>query len=416
MVRTRIDGKRHLPVMLGSTVRFVLAGLVLGYALVGTTAGCDGATCEEQGGVVVLDEDGEQVCEGKCDPSLCVEGNTCVNNRCRLVCDAHTDCFQASAGSEITQACLPVTADSATGLLDGPTVNICETSPKATAIGVACQDDSACAGSTVCPDGSDCALGGCAPEACRPLACRTTGEVDEDAYCTTVDCAADTDCAPGMFCSTVRVVGTATDCPSADGPEDKGDGDPEIPCDQLAAFNAANGTTYQEGPETLVRNVCVKRTACAPCVTSVDCSLEEGAACVTVGSTTHCANACTSDEECPSDYLCAPASSPAAGHCIPRSGTCVPPAGSTFCHSCRTDSDCGSAGSTWACGEDDADAQVCFDTALSATCTVDEDCPTSPSGEHGRCLDDEDGVEPSQDLYHRCYFPARGNLSYSCWP
>src|SRR5262245_53352770 len=46
-----------------------------------------GETCV--GGVI---KDG--VCEGKCKPELCLEGNTCVDNRCVLQCDSHLDCYQ----------------------------------------------------------------------------------------------------------------------------------------------------------------------------------------------------------------------------------------------------------------------------------------------------------------------------------
>src|SRR5512139_1867119 len=211
--------------MLGVSARFVMAGLVFGVALTAATLGCD-QTCEEQGGFPVKDEAGEEVCEAKCEPDLCVEGNTCVGNRCRLVCDAHTDCFQMAKGDDLTQACIEVIADSETGLNDGAKIAVCETSPKAAAIGISCSGNDACAAHSACPDGTDCALGGCAPEACKPLSCRTSGEEEQDGYCTTFDCRADSDCAPGMYCSAVRVEGTATDCAGPSGAADKGKGEP----------------------------------------------------------------------------------------------------------------------------------------------------------------------------------------------
>jgi hypothetical protein len=362
--------------------------------------GCE-STCEENGGIVVIDG-GEEFCEEKCTPENCVEGNTCVNNRCRLMCEAQTDCFGPNA--ETPQACIPTVTDSKTGLLDGPVINICAPTPKAPKIGVTCTGDESCAAFLACPDGTDCAAGGCAPEACRPLACRSTGE---DAYCTLFDCQADSDCAPGMFCRAVRVDGTLTGCTLPLGNTGKkGTGEPEIKCPELAAYNAQNGTSYQEGPESLLRNVCVKREGCAPCESTADCSLVEGAVCRSIGGANHCAKPCPEGDECSSDFACT------EGFCVPRSGTCTPPQGAAFCHSCSFDSDCGPAGSSWACTTI-GDTTACRDLSFPDACTVDEDCPTSPSGAHGECLDEE--VGPSSPQYQRCFFP-NVDLVDTCWP
>ena len=42
-------------------------------------------------------------------------------------------------------------------------------------------------------------------------------------------------------------------------------------------------------------------------------------------------------------------------------------------------------------------------------CTEDTDCPKSPSGKQGRCVEITDG--------HGCYFPYEGEATgqYSCW-
>lgn len=372
-------------------------------ALALASPGCE-STCEENGGIVVI-EGGEEFCEEKCSADQCVEGNVCVGNRCRLACEAQTDCLLASENAEAPQACVPVVTDSATGLLDGPVMNICAPTPKAPKIGVTCGGDDSCAAFLACPDGTDCALGGCAPEACRPLRCQTS---DGDAYCTLFDCQADSDCAPGMFCKAVRVEGTLTGCTLPSGATGKkGDGEPEIKCSEVAAYNAQNGTTYQEGPETPLRNICVKREGCAPCEATADCSLVEGAVCQAIGGANHCAEPCPNGDECSSDFACT------GGFCVPRSGVCTPPQGAAFCHSCSFDSDCGPAGSTWAC-EEIGGTTACRDLSFPDACTIDEDCPTSPSGAHGACLDEDAGFEPGNPLYHRCFYPLP-SLD-DCWP
>jgi hypothetical protein len=84
---------------------FVAAGaLGMMLALAASATGC-GKTCEEQGGVDV-----NGVCESKCEPSKCLEGNVCSGNRCVLVCMSGADCVEG-------QACAPVKADDGSDIL-----------------------------------------------------------------------------------------------------------------------------------------------------------------------------------------------------------------------------------------------------------------------------------------------------------
>jgi hypothetical protein len=49
-------------------------------------------------------------------------------------------------------------------------------------------------------------------------------------------------------------------------------------------------------------------------------------------------------------------------------------------------------------------------------CTTSQDCPMAPSGYPGKCLDESDGLTPTDSLYHHCYLPAVPGGGYSCWP
>jgi hypothetical protein len=95
-----------------SSLRFALASaLLVGFA--SAMFACSGKTCEEQGGVVVSGR-----CEAKCDPSKCLMGdgwsNTCVGNRCELICTSDADCIQGK------QQCTPVVAD------DKSMISVCQ--------------------------------------------------------------------------------------------------------------------------------------------------------------------------------------------------------------------------------------------------------------------------------------------------
>ncbi|MBL9022453.1 MAG: hypothetical protein JNL21_09635 [Myxococcales bacterium] len=363
-----------------------------------------GPTCEEQGGIKV-EVDGEEVCEEKCDASKCAANNVCVGNRCKLACETDATCQSVLFGDAVTQRCEAATDDG------GNAVSICADSPLVAQIGQACPAGDECAAiGLACPNGTPCDAGGCPAEQCKPLACQSLGLEDAEAYCTTVDCVADTDCPNGYYCGVIRIGNAPCSDPSK--------GDPSLPCID-PANNAAVGGTYQEGPSSLVQNACLKREPCAPCVDQKDCAIRTDMACVGIGSSgaTYCAETCFSDDDCPNDFRCVAAAPPTAGFCVPKSETCETPATNNFCFNCLNDLDCGPAGpdNTMACIELDGGQRGCFDTSFPDTCTVDGDCPTSPSGRSGECLDEGEGLSPSDSVYQRCYVPYVSG-GFQCWP
>jgi hypothetical protein len=370
-----------------------------------TWPGC-GSECD--GGVLV-----NGVCEGRCDPASCLENNVCVQNRCVLKCTSHDECYAPARGQDRLQECssqktdtVPADGDPNKGLGEGKAEYVCTDSDKAPNDGLLCPFGTECDGSFACPDGTPCESGKgsdghCTADECKPMFCVTNGEADAEAYCTTVDCKADTDCGPGMYCGVRRlpqqICGTM-----------KGD---EMPCVDPGTFSA-NGATYQEGPQGLIRNVCLKREPCAPCTGPTDCSLSPDLACVNINGYQACAKTCAADSDCNDDFTCV------GGYCIPRTGQCKPPATGNFCYNCLNDLDCGPPGpdNTVSCLDASAGQRACFDLSFPDTCTVDADCPAGPSGKHGECLDEGEGLTSSDGAYHRCYlpyFPAPNK--FQCW-
>lgn len=362
------------------------------------TGGAGGAADECIGGIVV-----DGVCEGKCTPDACVENNVCVHNRCKLQCSSHDECLSTAKGDSVQQGCLPEKQDTDTELDAGDTVYVCTDVNVSLTIGKSCPLGNECGSAFACPDGSPCEDGvgsdKCDAAQCRALVCLGSGEGDADAYCTNVDCATDADCAPGDYCTVERFANNI--CGT-----DKGDGDP---CIAPADFNK-DGATWQEGPVSILRNICKKREPCAPCVTKTDCSLSPDMECVKLPEGQVCAKTCNVADDCPNDFQCA------SGFCVPGTGTCTPPATDNFCYSCINDLQCGPGTGTSACIEVSGKQRACFDTSFPDTCTTDNDCPASPSTRHGECLDEGEGLAQGDDLYHHCYFPfLTGSGSYECW-
>src|SRR5690606_30148733 len=74
-----------------------------------STSGGGGTTEPTCTGVL---EDG--VCVAACDPATCAPGNSCIGNRCPLVCEGQADCFPGQACTDAQddtglalRACLP---------------------------------------------------------------------------------------------------------------------------------------------------------------------------------------------------------------------------------------------------------------------------------------------------------------------
>ncbi len=327
-------------------------------------------------------------------------------------------------------------------------------------------DKDACKGLALCNigkcgDGSACTVTTCAT--CGGYECVTKGEGDATAYCTRRDCASDAECGPGFACVSVHdphdICGPK--CMSqacVGGPNDKGfcnnDGDCQKgntnfcgkTLDSKCVDLATAGPSYSEGSLCLQRKSCVRRDQCASCQTNVDCSLGDSDVCVTAGMGKVCAHFCKSDANCRKDQQCSPAGNvcaatpriscttaadcptandtcAAASACVPRSGGCHAETaqGSKFCYACTSDLDCGGTDSKFGCGSIGGGEKGCFDFGFATSCTSDKDCPKSPSGANGRCLDETDGVAPGNNVYHHCYFPRKPlsdgqNVGYSCYP
>lgn len=402
-----------------------LAALSLIVAAAGLTSACsEGEKCV--GGVVI-----DGVCEAECEPELCKEGNTCVGNRCMLVCDSHQDCDTDA------QDCVAAVEDKT-----GAELFVCDRSEKTLGFGhscpfgVECQafgvcadgesrcslaecggnpdtcapDPAACGdqleGCTAgkCPDGTGCLVSACSAAECSaPLSCLSAGPGDADAYCTSHGCQADADCAAGYFCGITRDPREICGTPKGN---DAFCGETTAPCVEPAQL-AAEGLF--EGSRCALRNTCLKRTQCSPCEADLDCSTVEGQRCVALaGGEKVCARTCNADADCDPDYACT------ANACTPRFGACR--GQGNFCDPCQNDTDCGGPESTKACASLSGNQRACFDFSFPDTCTTDADCPASQSGRRGECLDEGEGVAPTDSVYHRCYFPYDApDNKFGCW-
>ncbi|MCC6553032.1 MAG: hypothetical protein IT372_08425 [Polyangiaceae bacterium] len=418
-------GARPAPLRRSLKAAVALGCLILG--ILGAVGACEeGEKCV--GGVL---RDG--VCEGKCQPSLCLEGNTCVDNRCVLKCDSHLDCIVG------TQDCAGVDENGAPIVEDdtGTPLMICRPNGQQAGYGSpcpfgvecgnfgACPDGTPCSAAQCnndplacvrdadacgsddkctigkCPDGSACSVA-CPGECATSLTCITSGEGDADAFCSMHGCAADADCPGGFQCGITRdpheICGT-----------NKGNnglcGQTTEACIEASALGAAG---LMEGSVCALQNTCIKREQCAPCATDIDCSLVEGQRCVPIGGENRCARTCGVDDDCDPDYRCD------TGACVPRFGACK--GQGNFCEPCQNDMDCGGPETSRGCAELSGGQTACFDFSFSDTCVTDADCPTSPGGKHGECLDEEEGVSPGDDIYQRCYFPYNAvDNKFGCW-
>ncbi len=228
----------------------------------------------------------------------------------------------------------------------------------------------------VCQDNLDCSRLG------KQLCVDFGGEKVCAGLCATDDdCLGDEWCMPTYStCSATSTVGcqTPTDCPP-------------IPCAGRTCGGAPGGT---------------------PCRSGDDC---EGSDCIgTCGGWPAVGGSCQSSADC-GEQQCLPRSA-----CVPRAASCRPgtsPGG--YCEHCVDDTDCGDAYSSVSCTEATDGQFACFDESFPDACPggSDSECPTAPSGAHGECLDEAEGVPPGYDVYHRCYFPYRSSTNrFTCWP
>lgn len=392
----------------------------------GGTAGSGGTGPGECKNGVIIDDK----CVAKCTPDKCIEGNVCVGNECKLKCTAHTDC---SIG---TQNCVPAKEDdtmadvsvctdnglSAQGTLcpfgkECATVTACPDGKACdylqcggavcTKDAAACGDDAACTIGT-CPDKSACVVPACPLEQCKPTVCRTAGEGDATAYCSTNDCHADTECPGGFKCGLIHDPHAICDSMPTKG-NNNFCGKTKEPCVDPATFGM-DGNTLMEGSMCILRKACTFRIDCDPCESDLDCSQVPGQHCQTVGPDKRCVTGCNSSKDCGPSYTCTDHS------CVPRfMGGCI--GQGNFCEPCQNDEDCGSKGSTKACVEVDSSTgeRGCLDLSFPDMCTKTADCPTAPGGKHAIC-GTELGAGPGDSLYNRCYLPYNGNTNkFGCW-
>ncbi|MBW2457207.1 MAG: hypothetical protein JRI68_22025 [Deltaproteobacteria bacterium] len=310
---------------------------------------------------------------------------------------------------------------------------------------------------TTCLDPGDPA----SADLCTPLTCLGgAGDGDATAYCTNHDCTDDSDCPGGYFCGVTNdprdICGPTCSGGSCSNNANQGcsdDSDCQTGNDRFCgetfddcldpSLFEANGGTYFEGPMCLHRKSCVKKEECAPCEGNMDCRLGRADTCVAWGSALVCSRFCEVPADCSNDMDClyygktclaspaldcfADTDCPKAGDvcvdrgvCVPRSGECRPAADapSPFCQHCLDDADCGGpdTGSAWDCAELSYGEFACLDRSFSTSCTADEDCPLSPSGKHGECMDEDNGYQSGDSVYQRCFVPYDDfKQDYSCW-
>jgi len=422
-----------------NALRFVSALSLLAFMILGGVGACESeapAFC--LGGYVTKDHQ----CEGLCDPEKCLPGNICVENRCVLECDAHSDCLDDG-----TQNCAPAKEDGTSR--DTMT---CQPNGKTWGVGYKCPfgdecgnyhscsttgehcDPAQCGGAAdsckldevacyarancnigKCPDGTPCTVFSCSPQECvANLTCITKGDADADAYCSKNDCQSDADCAGGYYCGVTRDPRElCNSMPQKGNNNICGRVSINTPC--IATSDLGNGNTLFEGQDCVLRKTCLKRNECAPCETDLDCSQGIANHCITMPmeAQKRCAKSCAMDEDCGRDFACQ-AVGDAGTVCVHRFGACE--GSGKFCEPCLDDTDCGPLTGTSVCFTHNDGQRGCGDISYPDTCMSDADCPTSPSGKHAYCV----LSDPTDALYQHCYIFAYidlggGNVKASCW-
>jgi hypothetical protein len=237
------------------------------------------------------------------------------------------------------------------------------------------------------------------------------------------DCHADGDCAAGFWCASIRdahpICGappsklhglcspqclSTVGCTNAFGPG--------ATCGSDGYCNPAcvmSGTaTYSQGPWCTQRNECRQRKTCDPCQSDLDCAVP-GHHCraMPMGTDKFCTPDCASDADCSDGFACT------SNACIPRYGSCK--GTGKFCEPCHVDADC-EAGK-YCSRESSGVERVCAAPLGSVPCTSDAQCPVSPSGVHGKCMDASTNSSPGDGVYHTCWLPfVLAADRFVCWP
>jgi hypothetical protein len=125
-----------------------------------------------------------------------------------------------------------------------------------------------------------------------------------------------------------------------------------------------------------------------------------------------CTDDCNSNADCAVGFACT------GGECVPRFGSCSAPAGTgTFCETCVTDADCATG---LLCSRPPSGVErVCaLPLGKGAACPNDDDteCPLSPSGQHGKCMDASVQSSPGDGIYETCWYPYTAATGlFACW-
>ena len=379
-------------------------------------SGALGACSEEEvpfcfGGFITADG----TCEGKCTPESCLEGNTCVNNRCVLECAAHTDCL-----ADGTQDCAPAVEDDTKREILAcqgnnkpygftfkcPFGNECSQILSCPETGTPCfldqcngvpdacvLDTDYCYGRAnclvgKCPDKKPCTVLTCAASECKaPLSCLSTAVGDANAFCTKQDCQSDAECPGGFYCGTTREARAL--CGSMNPAKGNNGlcGESDEAC--IESSSLGMGNTMFEGQLCVLRKTCIQRDTCAPCASDLDCSQIPNSHCITLpnDTTKRCAAECVKDSDCGRAYACQPVDATAPEGpkaCFHRFGSCV--GDGNYCEPCVNDEDCGSLTGLSVCIQATDGSRGCADLGTSGgPCTSNADCPLSPSGKRAEC-------------------------------
>lgn len=375
-------------------------------------------------------------------------GFTCIGQMCEHACKQSSDCPQSNVcGTD--NFCVP----DGTGK-DG---DACKTSADCAQrsglecmggkCGVPCQYSGDCPGGYCAPAGnddsgkpaeacekdsfprdkgqygSDCPNGSADCDATKGFSCVGAGKADPSAFCTQRDCGADTDCPTGYFCSLQR---TATvPCQSACGFQ----GDSSKPdCAKAAEIGA--GKTFQCGPLSLLRHICLKRKFCNSCQTDADCNEEQGQVCAKDESgnkicTVLCdmkTNSCPWGSAAACQLWDKDLGKPTCAH---RYGSCKSAGTPAGCDPCVDDNDCGSNGlcvSSTFTGE-----HFCLELGETCSCPAGTaqtctggGCPKAAGGKSTLTETCIGGSQlTSSALYNKCYGANSGsfqNIQTGCWP
>jgi hypothetical protein len=124
------------------------------------------------------------------------------------------------------------------------------------------------------------------------------------------------------------------------------------------------------------------------------------------GGATFCASDCSTDGDCANGFQCT------SGECVPRAGSCT--GTKTFCEPCHVDTEC--AAGLYCSRESSGLERICVSPIGTIDCTTDADCPTSPSGLHGKCMDATTESQPGDGVYHTCWLPFFQSIDrFQCW-